>query len=119
MKHNITLHEGVVDVIRNGNDRIGEARKWTWETPITDDFEADAKLAATRREQVDKMSASFHEGLTRLLSTPSNDGDLEVWPDGELGLFWRYASGYHGGFVFHASYENGEQLPVGTWSIHT
>lgn len=106
---------------------IAHAQRWSegtdlsWEVISGDDGHAGVKIVNRRREQVAQMELSLYRSLAHLSTVAQDyDGPCHVHRDGEGAFFWRHTqSGYHGGIVYHANHENGERLPVGTWSIHT
>lgn len=112
-KHTVTMHEGVDDVLRACLTRIEQHQLAI----------AGGALAETReqlekqREQLLEQLYGFTRGLVNLLLTNPHDGDLDLWVDGPLSLFFRYASGYHGGFISHGDRQ--EDPTSGTWSTHT
>lgn len=66
---------------------------------------------ATQQRRVIATMSSYINALTSVLCT-HGDGDVTVWADfAKLSFQFRYASGYHGGMIFHSDDKK--------WSIHT
>ena len=118
---------GVADVIRKAQRMVDEAKAWA-QIAWADDLEVDINNANQWREKytevqlwVREMEVSFYRCLLHLITLASQTGELKLSWDSENSLFFlEPSSGYHGGFIYHAKYADGEKrLPVGEWSLHT
>lgn len=69
------------------------------------------------------MRSTLYESLLHVLMIRNeHDGDVQIFADGapeQMSFYWRYASGYHGGIIFHRKHQDGVPTKVGTWTIHT
>jgi hypothetical protein len=108
----IIMTEGAQQAYDQAMDQIREADRWIAEATEPDEQH-------NRAERVRLMRQTFHSEWGILTGINRRDGDLTLSWDCHASVFFRYASGYHGGLIFHPDYENGNRLPVGRWSIHT
>ncbi len=113
-KHTITLHEGVDDRLAEAVRFFGERVSFNVGGANAEDY-ADL---ARQREQIMNQLYGFTRNLVMNLLCAHGDGDLDLFPDMAPGsLFWRFQTGYHGGFIRHG---DPEADPAGvTWSNHT
>ena len=99
----VTLHEGVADRLKEMLAHVQQQAKGL-------DSAVDYQdLAHRQREFIDLQHSLLRSLITRFAGS-RHDGDLDVFLDAELSLFWRHPkSVYHGGINFHGN----------RWSVNT
>lgn len=127
----VTIAHAAIEVYGEAQSLIQHAHAWAQGADITNEWidahssEAAVALVERRREQAREMELSLYRSLVQLMFVPqTHDGPLRIERDSRVSFYWKHErSGYHGGLIYHASYEDSTdgrvQLPVGTWSVHT
>lgn len=122
-QHTITVEERAKPVLEAMFERVRQSIVSIDNPPqsIIDGTEKEQQAwldsKGERQTEVIDQAWSLLRGLSTFLVENAHDQNVSLFRDGDLSLFFRFDSGYHGGMIFHGN--DADRPAKGTWSIHT